>query len=133
MTQRFCMALDLVDDADLIAEYERWHQVGRTPPGIIRSIRAAGIENMELYRAGNRMVMVIDAAEDFSFARKAALDTANPEVIAWERRMDAFQQPVPAAAEGEKWTAMTRIFRSEERRVGQEGVSTRGCGWSPSR
>src|SRR3546814_4958908 len=74
MTQRFCMALDLVDDADLIAEYERWHQVGRTPPGIIRSIRAAGIENMELYRAGNRMVMVIDAAEDFSFARKAALD-----------------------------------------------------------
>src|SRR3546814_10873521 len=85
MTQRFCMALDLVDDADLIAEYERWHQVGRTPPGIIRSIRAAGIENMELYRAGNRMVMVIDAAEDFSFARKAALDTANTEVIAWER------------------------------------------------
>src|SRR3546814_3587873 len=79
MTQRFCMALDLVDDADLIAEYERWHQVGRTPPGIIRSIRAAGIENMELYRAGNRMVMVIDAAEDFSFARTAAMDTRSEE------------------------------------------------------
>ncbi|MCM8729977.1 L-rhamnose mutarotase [Hephaestia sp. GCM10023244] len=111
MTQRYCLALDLVDDADLIAEYERWHRAGQTPPAIVRSIRAAGIENMELFRAGNRMVMVIDAADDFSFARKAAMDLADPAVVAWEEQMARFQQPVPAAGKGEKWTAMTRIFR----------------------
>ena len=72
MTRRICLALDLVDDADLIAEYERWHQVGNTFPQVTQSIRDAGIENMEIYRAGNRLFMVIDASEDYSPARKAA-------------------------------------------------------------
>jgi L-rhamnose mutarotase len=53
ISQRFALALDLVEDAQLIAEYEAWHQPGRTPAPIIRSIRDAGIQNMEIYRAGN--------------------------------------------------------------------------------
>jgi hypothetical protein len=32
MTQRICMALDLVDDAAPIEEYERWHGVGNSFP-----------------------------------------------------------------------------------------------------
>ena len=42
-TRRICLALDLVDDAELIAEYERWHQVGNTFPEVTQSIRDAGI------------------------------------------------------------------------------------------
>jgi hypothetical protein len=30
MSQRFALALDLVDDAELIAQYEAWHQPGST-------------------------------------------------------------------------------------------------------
>lgn len=52
MTRQFALALDLVDDAKLIAEYEEWHRPGPTPPPIIRSILESGIENMEIYRPG---------------------------------------------------------------------------------
>jgi L-rhamnose mutarotase len=117
MTHRICLALDLVDDAALIAEYERWHQVGHTPPEVIQSIRDAGIANMEIYRAGDRLFMIIDATEDFSAERKAAMDEANPAVVAWEKRMGQFQRPIPAAAgTGRKWQEMDRIFRLTEHR-----------------
>jgi L-rhamnose mutarotase len=52
MTRRYALALDLVDDAKLIQEYEEWHRPGRTPQPIIRSILESGIQNMEIYRAG---------------------------------------------------------------------------------
>ncbi|MGK6318863.1 L-rhamnose mutarotase [Sphingomonas sp. DT-204] len=116
MTRRICLALDLVDDAALIAEYERWHQVGHTPPEVIQSIRDAGIENMEIYRAGDRMFMIIDAVEDFSAERKAEMDAANPAVVAWETRMRQFQQPIPAAGPDGSWHEMNRIFRLTEHR-----------------
>lgn len=114
MTQRIVLALDLVDDAELIAEYERWHQVGNTFPEITQSIRDAGIENMEIFRAGNRMFMIIDARDDFDEAEKARMDAANPAVIAWEKRMKQFQQPIPAAGPDGTWYPMERIFRLTE-------------------
>ena len=52
--QRYYYALDLKDDAAAIAEYERWHRPGVVWPEIISSIRASGIEEMEIFRTGNR-------------------------------------------------------------------------------
>jgi L-rhamnose mutarotase len=114
MSARICLALDLVDDADLIAEYEHWHRVGNTDPAVIRSIRDAGIVNMEIYRAGNRMFMIIDADDSYSDAAKAAADAANPAVVAWTARMLRFQQPVPAAGPDGTWLPMDRVFRLTE-------------------
>ena len=106
MTHRFCLACDLDDEAAAIAAYEEWHQVGRTPAAVIASIRDAGIADMEIFRLGNRLVMVIDADDDFSFDRKAAMDADNPAVIDWEARMLAFQRPLPRRREaknGFRW------------------------------
>jgi len=111
MTQRFVLALDLVDDADLIAAYEDWHRPGHTPQPIIRSIREAGIDNMEIFRAGNRMVMIIDANDSFSLTAKAHADAANPEVQSWEARMKQFQRPIAAAGATGSWLPMDRVFR----------------------
>lgn len=111
MTRRICLALDLVEDADLIAEYEHWHRVGNTDPAVTRSIRDAGIVNMEIFRAGNRMFMIIDADESYSDEAKAAADAANPAVIAWEAKMRQFQQPIPAAGPDGTWLPMERVFR----------------------
>ena len=80
---RICLALDLVDDAALIAEYEHWHRVGNTDPAVTRSIRDAGIEAMEIYRAGNRLFMIIDASASYSADAKAAADAGNRAVVAW--------------------------------------------------
>ena len=80
---------------------KHWHRPGRTPTPIIRSILESGIENMEIYRAGNRMFMLIEASDSYSPEAKARADAANPDVQRWIARMKQFQQPVPAA--GPRW------------------------------
>jgi L-rhamnose mutarotase len=97
-----------VDDPALIAEYERWHRT--VWPGILASIRGAGIEAMEIYRAGNRLFMIMEVAPDFSFEAKARADAANPQVQEWEQLMWKFQQALPFAKPGEKWVLMEKIF-----------------------
>jgi L-rhamnose mutarotase len=61
--RRYCLALDLADDPRLIAEYEAHHR--QVWPEIERSIRAAGIERLEIYRAGNRLFMVMEVGPAF--------------------------------------------------------------------
>lgn len=109
--KRYCLALDLVDDPLLIAEYERWHKAENGWPEIKQSITGSGITSMEIYRTRNRLFMIMETADDFSFEKKAAMDAANPKVQEWEALMWTFQQPLPWAKEGEKWTVMDKIFQ----------------------
>lgn len=105
---RHCLALDLVDDPALIAEYERYHK--NVWPEIVASIRDSGITALDIYRTGNRLFMIIEADDTFSFERKAAMDAANGKVQAWEELMWTFQQALPGSKPGEKWKLMTQIF-----------------------
>lgn len=111
MTQRYCLTLDLKDDPALIAEYKRHHQ--RIWPDITRSIKDAGVENLEIYLLGTRMFMILEAGPNFSFTAKAKADQANPKVQEWEELMWKFQQPLPQSKRGEKWLLMERIFQLE--------------------
>ena len=106
--KRFCLALDLKDDSKLIAEYENYHK--NVWPEIIKSIKSSGIEVLDIYRTGNRMFMIIEASEDFSFEKKSAMDAADPKVQEWENLMWKFQQAIPWAKPGEKWILMEKIF-----------------------
>ena len=108
LMKRFCLALDLKEDTKLIAEYEDYHK--KVWPEIIKSIKVSGIEVLDIYRTGNRMFMIIDANEDFSFEKKSAMDATNPKVQEWENLMWKFQQALPWAKTGEKWILMDKIF-----------------------
>ncbi len=108
--KRYLLALDLVDDPRLIAEYEDWHKTGNVWPEIKKSISDSGIHQMEIYRTGNRLIMVLDTNDDFSFERKAKMDTENPRVQKWERLMSKFQSSLTWAKEGEKWVPMHKVF-----------------------
>jgi len=112
MTRRYCLALDLQDDPELIAEYKRYHQ--KIWPEITKSIKDSGIENMEIYQLGTRLFMMMDVDERFSFEAKAAADRENAKVQEWEKLMWKFQKPLPEAKSGEKWLLMQRIFQLEK-------------------
>src|SRR4029079_14452333 len=75
MTRRYALALDLADDPALIAKYERHHRA--VWPEIEASLRAAGIERLEIYRTGNRLFMIMEVSPAFSFTAKGAADAAD--------------------------------------------------------
>jgi len=105
---KYCLALDLKDDEKLIAEYEGWHKA--VWPEIIDSIRDSGITGLEIYRVFNRLFMIMETKDDFSFDTKNEMDRANPKVQEWENLMWTYQQALPLAKPGEKWILMNQIF-----------------------
>lgn len=109
VTKRYCFALDLKNDSALIAEYEGYHRA--VWPEIIQSIKGSGIEQLEIYRSGNRLFMIMETNDHFSFAEKSAADAANPIVQQWETLMWNYQQALPSALPGEKWILMDKIFQ----------------------
>ncbi|OAI43708.1 hypothetical protein AYO42_05810 [Rhizomicrobium sp. SCGC AG-212-E05] len=111
MSRRLCFALDLVDDAAKIAEYEAFHAPGGVWPQIVDDIRAQGIEGMEIWRSGTRMVMIATVADDYPRARHIPA-----QYDEWESLMWTFQQALPHAAPGEKWVPMTQIFDLAQQR-----------------
>jgi L-rhamnose mutarotase len=112
MSKRYCLTLDLKDDPALIAEYKRYHQ--KIWPEITRSIKDAGVEDLEIYLLGTRMFMILEAGPEFSLEVKGNADRANPKVQEWEELMWKFQKPLPQARPGEKWLLMERIFELED-------------------
>jgi L-rhamnose mutarotase len=106
--KRYCLTLDLIDDPDLILEYERYHV--EVWPEITASIMEAGILQLEIYRFLNRLFMIMEVNETFSFEKKATIDADNDRVQEWEILMWKYQQALPGAKPGEKWMLMDKIF-----------------------
>jgi L-rhamnose mutarotase len=106
--KRYCFALDLKNDLQLITEYETYHK--NVWPEIIASIKDAGILNMEIYRIMNRLFMIMETKDDFSFENKSVADRTNVKVQQWEELMWKYQQALPVAKPGEKWILAEKIF-----------------------
>jgi len=109
--KKYCFALDLKDDPELIAEYEYWHRAENGWPEIKQSIMDAGITDMQIYRTVNRLFMIMDTSDNYNSSQKKHMDAINPKVQEWEQLMWKFQQPLPWAKDGEKWVRMERIFQ----------------------
>ncbi|MGN6440028.1 MAG: L-rhamnose mutarotase [Agriterribacter sp.] len=106
--KRYCLTLDLKDDPAVIEEYKKIHK--NVWPDILQRIKADGITVMDIYNTGNRLFMIMEVRDDFSFEKKAASDAADPRVQEWENFMWTFQQQLPWAKAGEKWVIMDKIF-----------------------
>jgi L-rhamnose mutarotase len=110
---RLYFALDLRNDPALIEEYEGWHRPDRIWPSVPRSLRDRGVQELELYRCGNRLVQVLEVRQDRpDQATTGALK--DDETAAWEQLMWRYQQALPFAAAGEKWVRMHRLFSLQE-------------------
>ncbi|MEJ5961561.1 L-rhamnose mutarotase [Pedobacter immunditicola] len=106
--KKYCLTLDLVDNQELINEYDRWHR--EVWPEVISSIKDAGIEHMEIYRYHNRLIMMMEVNSSYNAEKKAAMDLGNERVQEWEQLMWKYQQALPGAQPGEKWVMMDKIF-----------------------
>ncbi len=106
--KRYCLTIDLVDDPELIEEYEKHHK--EVWPEVEKSFHDSGILNMEIYRTENRLFMILDVGDDFSFDKKEEMDSNNPIVREWEELMWKYQQALPGSLPSEKWRLMKKIY-----------------------
>ena len=93
---------------EMIAEYEEYHK--NISPEILKSIKDSGVESMQIYRIHTRMFMIMETIDDFSFEKKALMDTSNEKVQVWENLMWQYQKALPMAKEGKKWVLMKQIY-----------------------
>ncbi len=107
--KRHCLALDLKDDPELIKAYDDYHK--EVWPEVLQSLRESGIQDMAIYRVGNRLFMIMYVDDSFSFEKKAEIDAKYPENEKWEELMLNYQQSLPMAKPGEKWMLMEKVFQ----------------------
>ena len=107
---RHCLALDLKDNPALIAEYERHHRA--VWPEVLAHLRGHGVRELEIFRLGTRLVMLMDTDDAvFDPAAMAAAERDDPRIAQWEALMWRFQAPTPWTPDGAKWTPMPPIFQ----------------------
>lgn len=108
--KRTCMALDLKEGENIISAYEQYHSREHIWPEIPVGIREAGILDMQIYRIGNRLFMIVDYDENtdlkIAFEKMGAL----PRQPEWAALMAGFQQQLSEAQPGEHWATMKPVF-----------------------
>lgn len=106
--ERYCLTVDLKEDPALIEQYKNIHK--QIWPDIKERIIRDGITVMDIYISGNRLFMIMEVKDGFSFEAKAKSDAGDQRVQEWENFMWQFQQSLPWAKPGEKWVQMEKIF-----------------------
>ncbi|CAN5425950.1 L-rhamnose mutarotase [soil metagenome] len=97
--------LDLVNDPQIFVEYDEWHT--RVWPEVLEHLRASGFESCRIYRAGNRLVMIVES--EVQVASDGGGAPVPAKVTEWEEMMDPFQVALPWA-DGGKWTLGSCVF-----------------------
>lgn len=105
--KRYVRTLELHDDEALIERYLQAHR--EIWPEIVEGIKSVGIDRMDLYRLGTRLVMIIEMPDevdcDAAFARLATL----PRQEEWEAYVGQFQMSAGGSS-SEKWQDMDLFF-----------------------
>lgn len=109
--KRYCQTLTLVDDEALIAKYVEAH--AHVWPEVIAGQRDVGILQMQIYRHGRTLFMIMDTVDDFDFERDMARLAGLPRQAEWEAYVAQFQGCSTSASSADKWQLMEKIFDSE--------------------
>lgn len=107
---RTCLALDLKNDPALIDQYEHVHQPEHIWAEIPAGIRQGGIVDMQIYRIGNHLFMIIETPDDLTVAEAFRRISELPRQSEWAAFVGPFQQRLPEAQPGEHWAEMKPVF-----------------------
>lgn len=106
--KRYCQTLTLVDDEQMIEKYVEAH--ANVWPEIIEGQRQVGILDMQIYRKGRNLFMIMDVKDDFDFQKDMEKLATSPRQAEWEACVSQFQGCAADARSDEKWQLMERIF-----------------------
>ena len=113
---RHVLTVDLRDDRAAIERYRQHH--ADVWPEVVRSFRAVGVRDLDLYLLDRRLVMIVNLDDGLVLDEVLARHRAShPRVAEWEALMKTFQQPPPGARPGETWAPMEPVFALTARRT----------------
>lgn len=84
-------------------------------PEVLSSLKRVGLNDLEIYLLGRRLVMVVELPDGIDVQRVFATHRASTSRVAeWEALMKSLQEPPPGAAAGEWWAVMQPVFHLHE-------------------
>jgi L-rhamnose mutarotase len=107
-TVRHCLTLDLKDDPAAIEAYDRYH--ADVWPEVLAHLCGSGIDNMTIWRRGNRLMMLVETVAHFELSGLVVTADSSPRVKEWERLMATFQQALPDSDGEGLWQPMSELF-----------------------
>ena len=110
--KRFCLALDLKNDPQLIAEYLNHHATENCWLEISAGIKKSGIEIMDIYHTDNRLFMICEMPVEVDFDEAWQKMGTYERQAEWGALMSKFQQALP----GHKleWVKMNKVYQNPE-------------------
>ncbi len=109
--KRYCKALKLENNLQLIEEYKKVHAPEATWPEISQGMKEVGILDMEIYILNNQLFMIMDTVPDFDHPKAMAELAQKPRQSEWEAYVSKFQKTSAEATADEKWQTMERIYK----------------------
>ena len=110
--KRYCFALDLKDDPELISTYLKYHSPEHFWSVIGEGIKKAGIEIMDIYNVDNRLFMICEMTEEVD------IDEAWQKMGSYERQKEwaALMRNFQQALLGHKpeWIKMNKVLQNPE-------------------
>lgn len=104
------MTTDLVQDSAIFKIYDSLHSSKGVWPELKKANMASGIQEIKIYRYGNRLMMMIRVPEGTDLNKMNELYVgADERVKEWGKMMSAFQQSLPGVEPSQKWVDMKLI------------------------
>lgn len=110
--KRYCQTLTLVDNPELVEKYVDVHR--HVWPEIIEGQRQVGILQMQIYRNGRTLFMIVDTVDSFDWDKDMARLSTLPRQAEWEAYVSQFQGCDANATSAEKWQRIEMVFDSEK-------------------
>jgi L-rhamnose mutarotase len=104
------MTTELVADSAVYRFYDSMHSAAGVWPALEKANRSAGIEEVRIWRYGNRLAMLLRLPADADPAVTDSLYlSADPSVADWGRMMSNLQRALPGVDSTRKWVEMQTI------------------------
>jgi len=110
--RRIVRIMDLNNGPQTLDAYDLAHESPNTPAAVLSAQRRHGIAEMEIYRAGNRLVMIMEVTDAYDPAAIDAESAHSPDIAAWHKRMAELQRA--PFTDGVAWPEAHLVFRQSE-------------------
>lgn len=108
------MTTELVNDERIIRMYDSLHGKNGVWPVLKKANQASGIEEIRIYRYGNRLTMMVRIPAVADLKKMDSLYVGVDEKVKdWGKMMSDFQRSLPGVDSTKKWVEMKLIHHYE--------------------